>query len=472
LRFFDVPSTVTNREAAIVRTGEDDMRTIRAGVAVLAVFAAARAEAFPAFARKYGMSCAACHEAWPIVNQQGQNFRDNGYQFNLGKDDPVTLSPDYWPMAIRITPAYQWTRTTNQTATDTATGTTHPVTTQVGGVPIPPGVDFLSGGVIAKNLSFLVVVSGFGPDGAGGLESAWARFDNLGGTGWFNAKIGKFELDLPASPHRGVSLLYGYAAYGAHPGGSMVGFDLGENQVGIELDGHDARSTTRWALSFTSANEGEGLSRNAWSDPMIYGHVQRVIELANPVLPWIRVGALGAVGWWPTVFATDDTGAPIPGTGTNHKSLYRAGAEVSWYLGYPATPAFFTAAYIYGREEAGLAGVDPNTNQDLSTAANQFHSGFIEVDWVPSTVAAYVATPFLVFARWDVVRFKKGSGDTDGGTVGVRRYIALGPRAAAAIHLEGHVDRVKHIGWTPDAAVQRGRNVTTQSVLAGIDFDF
>ena len=41
---------------------------------------APRTQAFPAFARKYGMSCSACHVAWPIFNPQGQNFRDNGYQ--------------------------------------------------------------------------------------------------------------------------------------------------------------------------------------------------------------------------------------------------------------------------------------------------------------------------------------------------------------------------------------------------------
>jgi len=301
-----------------------------------------------------------------------------------------------------------------------------------------------------------------------------ARLDNLGGTGWLNAKIGKFELDLPASAHRGVSLLYGYAAYGAQPGGggSAVGFDMGENQVGIELDGHDARSSTRWALSLTSANGGEGLSGNGWSDPMVYAHVQKSFELGNTILPWVRVGALGAIGWWPTTFATDADGNPIAGTGRDHKNFYRAGGEISWDLGYPAAPAFFTVAYIYGRENAGLAGTDPNTNEDLSAIVNTFNSGFIELDWVPYTVAGYVATPWLIFAKYDVVRFKYGSGDTDGGTVGVRHYLAMGPRASAAIHLEGHVDRVKNVGWTPDATTTPGRDVTTQSVFAGIDFDF
>ena len=36
------------------------------------------ARAIPAFARKYGMPCSACHEAWPKLNNFGQVFKDNG----------------------------------------------------------------------------------------------------------------------------------------------------------------------------------------------------------------------------------------------------------------------------------------------------------------------------------------------------------------------------------------------------------
>lgn len=429
-------------------------------LALLVLILASRAEAFPAFARKYGMSCTACHVAWPIFNPQGQNFRDNGYQFNLGKDDPVTHSPDYLPFSIRTTAAYQFIRMTNQTSD------AGPVTVQSGGVPIPPGLDILTGGLIAKDISFLVVASGFGADGGASLESAWTRLDNLGGSSWLNLRIGKFELDQPASSHRNVTLTTGYAAYSAHPEGSVVGFDYADNQVGVELDGHDARSTLRYALSFTSASGGEGLSGNGWSSPMVYGHVQRAFELPSVVLPWVRVGALGGVGWWPTRFDTllDDDGnpAPIAGTGRDHRKFYRAGGELAWMMGYPSTPLLFTVTYLYGREEAGLAGD--------GSGANAFNGGFAEVDWVPFAEPSYNATPWLFFGRYDLVRFKHGIGDVDGGTIGARRYLAVGPRAAAAIHIEGHVERVTGAGFVPAAGAPR--NVATQAALAGIDFDF
>ncbi len=425
---------------------------------------ASHAQAFPAFARKYGTSCSACHVGWPIFNQVGQSFRDNGYQLNLGKDDPVAQPQSYLPIAIRATPAYQFTRTTNQAADGDAPGS-RAVTTRTGGVPIPPGLDILTGGLVAKDISFLVVVSGFGPDGTASLESAWARLDNLAGTGWLNVKIGKFELDQPASSHRNVTLTTGYAVYSAHPQGSIVGFDYGDNQVGVELDGHDARSTTRYSVSFTSADATVG-SSGGWSSPMVYGHVQRAFELPTVVVPWVRVGALGGVGWWPTRFETNGLDAagnpvPIPGTGRDQRRFYRAGSELAWMMGYPSTPLLFTVAYMYGREDAGLAGD--------GSAANSFNGGFAELDWVPFSRPRYDATPWLFFARYDLVRFRHGLGDVDGGTIGAKRYIALGPRAAAAIHVEGHIDRAK--GASPVPA-DTPFDVVTQSALAGIDFDF
>ena len=44
----------------------------------------------PAFARKYGLRCSACHEAWPKLNNFGQVFKDNGYQLDHVFTDGVT----------------------------------------------------------------------------------------------------------------------------------------------------------------------------------------------------------------------------------------------------------------------------------------------------------------------------------------------------------------------------------------------
>jgi len=419
------------------------------------------------------MSCTACHVAWPIFNQQGQSFWDNGYQFGLGKDDSINQGLSYIPFSLRTTPNYTFTRTTNQ-ASDNG-----PMETHTGGIS-QPAVDILTGGTIAKDLSFLVVLTGFSPtDNAAFVESAWARVSNLGGSSWLNFKVGKFELDQPASAHRNVTLTTGYAAYGAHPAGSLVGFALDENQLGVELAGHNARSTTRYSLALVNANGDPG-SQNAWSSPLLYAHVQQAFELNNPVLPWVRVGALGAVGWWPTTFATltipDENGnakvTTVPNSGANHKSYQRVGGELSWMLGYPSTPALFTAAYMYGREEAGLAtGTDPVSAADLSAQSNSFTAGFLELDWVPFAELSYNSTPWLFYARYDFVRYQTGAGNFDGGTIGARRYLALGPKGAVAIHAELHADKTRGTGWV-DLDTGIGKDVESQSFLVGLDFDF
>src|ERR1700680_302861 len=81
------------------------------------------AHALPAFARKYGLRCSACHEAWPMLNYFGQKFKDNGYQLMNDRDAPIWQNPSYWPVTFRITPL--WHReSTDKVSVDTSTTTT------------------------------------------------------------------------------------------------------------------------------------------------------------------------------------------------------------------------------------------------------------------------------------------------------------------------------------------------------------
>src|SRR5258708_33220912 len=62
------------------------------------------ANALPAFARKYGLRCSACHESWPMLNYFGQKFKDNGYQLMNDRDAPIWQNPSYWPVTFRMPP--------------------------------------------------------------------------------------------------------------------------------------------------------------------------------------------------------------------------------------------------------------------------------------------------------------------------------------------------------------------------------
>src|SRR5215469_7345520 len=73
------------------------------GLAFIVLSFSQPASAIPAFARKYGLRCSACHESWPMLNYFGQKFKDNGYQLMNDKDAPIWQNPSYWPVTFRMT---------------------------------------------------------------------------------------------------------------------------------------------------------------------------------------------------------------------------------------------------------------------------------------------------------------------------------------------------------------------------------
>src|SRR5260370_565685 len=77
-----------------------------------AAYAAVRAYethlGIPAFARKYGMKCSACHFAVPVLNAYGQAFKDNGYRMKNGTDDLRANEPGYWPIFAWLWKNYEY----------------------------------------------------------------------------------------------------------------------------------------------------------------------------------------------------------------------------------------------------------------------------------------------------------------------------------------------------------------------------
>src|ERR1700688_688075 len=95
------------------------------GAALTLIFlimgASQSASALPAFARKYGLRCSACHESWPMLNYFGQKFKDKGYQLMNDRDASLWQNPGYWPVTFRILPI--WHRvSTGEVAVDQGSG--------------------------------------------------------------------------------------------------------------------------------------------------------------------------------------------------------------------------------------------------------------------------------------------------------------------------------------------------------------
>src|ERR1700684_872330 len=122
-----------------------------------------RANALPAFARKYGLRCSACHESWPMLNYFGQKFKDNGYQLMNDRDAPIWQNPGYWPVTFRM--VAMWHRvSTGKVLVDTySAGSTTPTGSAVQRVTTSgfdlSGLDFHTGGKLFKNFSFFLLRS-------------------------------------------------------------------------------------------------------------------------------------------------------------------------------------------------------------------------------------------------------------------------------------------------------------------------
>src|ERR1700693_562131 len=192
------------------------------------------AHALPAFARKYGLRCSACHESWRMLNYFGQKFKDNGYQLMNDRDAPIWQNPSYWPVTFRIVPF--WHReSTAKVQVDTAGGGSAEKQVTNHGFDLS-GLDFHTGGTLEKNLSFYALPSS-NSAGAFHFETVMARLDNLFGSSWLNLKLGKFELDNLISEKRILTLtnISGvYQTYHFIPvGDNNVFGQIGDNQLGM-----------------------------------------------------------------------------------------------------------------------------------------------------------------------------------------------------------------------------------------------
>src|SRR5258708_27015280 len=164
--------------SGVNRIANRPVKTLLCAAAVLGIFLStcSPASALPAFARKYGMPCSSCHEAWPKFSPFGQWFKDNGYQMGNDRDAPIFQSPAYWPVTFRTTP--MWHReSTNRVQVDGPLGPN----TAEGQVTSHgfdySGLDILTAGTLAKNISFLFTPSADNT-GAFHIESANVRFTN------------------------------------------------------------------------------------------------------------------------------------------------------------------------------------------------------------------------------------------------------------------------------------------------------
>ncbi|MEW6014202.1 MAG: hypothetical protein AB1690_02645 [Candidatus Zixiibacteriota bacterium] len=172
------------------------------------------AQAIPAFARKYSMSCTTCHAPYPRLKEYGDEFAGNGFvlkdkdaprYFVETGDQKLSLIREL-PFAVRLEGYTSYISASNRNLDFTS----------------PYIAKLLSGGTLAKDISyyFYFFFSERG-DATVGIEDAFVMFNNL-----FNSEldfyIGQFQISDPLFK-RELRLTYeDYQVYKFRPGSSLI----------------------------------------------------------------------------------------------------------------------------------------------------------------------------------------------------------------------------------------------------------
>jgi len=453
--------------------------------------------AIPAFARKYGLPCSSCHQAWPMLSPFGQAFKDNGYQLGNDRDAPIYQNQAYWPVTFRITPI--WHRENESRAQvdgpGGVSGNEANVTTD--GFDLS-GLDFHTGGTLAKNVSFYVLPSS-DPTGAFHFETVMARLDNLAQTSWLNLKLGKFELDNLLSEKRILTLTNVGGVYtnyhfqpptennGQNPAFAPFVFGIGDNQLGIEVMGHSADDRTRYSVALLSSNDG------AVNLPTSRGYgtfltASQAFQLGSLGLQ--RVGVFDYIGEAPTYFQFTNgntSGIPgnaafgLPGTGIGNRTFYRAGLIGQFYI----KKYDVTAMYFHSADDKYLA---TGTPADAALAKVPLPPGARSAIWNGALFEShYTLNPqFILIQRVEFIRMSQQAlpvlvgtpytpglsvpssdfGNEEVYTFGWRYYPFISSRAGFAFHNEYAFSH--QLGTSPVT----GENLDFSSLLVGFDFAF
>lgn len=187
--------------------------------AVLASLLPHTAQAMPAFARQYNLSCAACHSAFPKLNAFGEYFADANMRLpnwrdtmmNAG-DDRLAL-PKSLPLAIRAQSFVQLREGEDIDPLSGPTGNDASFDFQA-----PYLVKLLASAPLSDHITFYFygIFAEKGGNGETIIEDAWFSHDDLFGSG-IGAMLGQFQVSdlmFPREVRLTFQDFYAYRAAG------------------------------------------------------------------------------------------------------------------------------------------------------------------------------------------------------------------------------------------------------------------
>jgi len=202
-------------------------------IIALLIIPVKKADAIPAFARKYQISCQVCHSpAMPVLKPFGDEFAGNGFRmtdyespryFIQTGDDRLSLFREL-PLAIRVD-GFATVNFNNEGTLDF-------------GAPFV--VKILSGGELSDKLSYYFYFLFNERGSIAGLEDAFLMYSDAFGSG-INFFVGQFQVSDPLFKGELRLTLEPYKIYGVKPENSSI--DLKYDR-GIMFDRSFATGTT------------------------------------------------------------------------------------------------------------------------------------------------------------------------------------------------------------------------------------
>ena len=212
------------------------------GLLVLALQMAtvAPANAMPAFARTYNVSCTTCHSAFPRLNQVGETFADdwnfrlpNWAETTLDAGDARLALPDELPLGIRAQAFVQGRDgesidpLTGEVAADSTTDFQAPYLIKLlASAPLSEQISFYFYGIFAEK----------GQNGEVVIEDAWFSYGDLFDTG-IGMQLGQFQISDLMFPREVRMTFQDFMPYRmagiTYERGVLFGRAFGEFQVDI-----------------------------------------------------------------------------------------------------------------------------------------------------------------------------------------------------------------------------------------------
>lgn len=174
-------------------------------VGTTSLFPPSEAQAIPAFARKYAVTCTTCHTAPPRLNTFGERFLENGYQLPGTEDGGSIGKKNLGDISLDDVSHYLGVRLRGNVLRNDRFKQQSPAGTEPGIVEnkselgFPEVFSLFTAGTLSKNIGFFVELESNLKEGVTGVERAFLTFDNLIGQDLIHIRVGRLDPSAASS---------------------------------------------------------------------------------------------------------------------------------------------------------------------------------------------------------------------------------------------------------------------------------